>query len=173
MPERSQNRIAAINSAHELALGIACGVVVGIMPKDSAIPWLFALFFMLGRGNLLCGIIAAVFMSMVGPSLDGFSDRMGLSVLSINSLQSTFAYWMEVPWVAWTRFNNTVVAGSLAIGVLSFLPVYLLSQVFFRVWGIEMIERVMNFRAIRFLFGATKEAESDSTSSEPSLIAET
>lgn len=173
MHERSQNRISAINSAHELALGIACGVVVGIMPKDSAIPWLFALFFMLGRGNLLCGIVAAVFMSMVGPSLDGFSDRMGMSVLSISSLQSTFAYWMEIPWVAWTRFNNTVVAGSLAIGVLSFLPVYLLGQVFFRVWGIEMIQRVMNLRGIRFLFGETNEADSNNESAEPSLIAET
>ena len=80
---------------------------------------------------------------------------------------------MEIPWVAWTRFNNTVVAGSLAIGVLSFLPVYLLGQVFFRVWGIEMIQRVMNLRGIRFLFGETNEADSNNESAEPSLIAET
>ena len=173
MHQQSQNRISAINSPHELALGIACGVVVGIMPKDSVFPWLFALFFMLGRGNLLCGIIAAFVMSLVGPMLDVFSDRMGMSILSISSMQSTFASWMEIPWVAWTRFNNTVVAGSMGIGVLSFVPVYLLSQIFFRVWGIDMIHRVMNMRVIRFLFGESSESNATSESVEPSFITET
>jgi len=173
MPQRSQNQISAINSPHELALGIAFGSVIGIMPKDSAIPWLIALVFMLSRGNLLCGIIAAFLMSLVSPSLDGFSDRMGLSLLSINSMQATFASWIDIPWVAWTRFNNTVVAGSFAIGLLSSVPVYLLSQVFFRVWGIEMIQRVMDTRVIRFLFGDTKEEDATIDSPEPSLVTET
>lgn len=173
MHQRSQNQISAINSPHELALGIAFGAVIGIMPKDSVIPWLITLVFLVSRGNLLCGIIAAVLMSMVSPSLDGFSDRMGLSLLSISSMQSTFASWMDMQWVAWTRFNNTVVAGSFAIGILSSLPVYLLSQIFFRVWGIKMIGRVMDTRVIRFMFGKTNEDNAVADASEPSLITET
>lgn len=172
MQTRNQNRIAAINSPHELALGIAFGVVIGIMPKDSAMPWLIALFFLLSRGNLLCGIISAVVMSLVSPSFDGITDKLGMSLLSVESLQSTFAAWMELPWIAWTRFNNTVVAGSFALGILSCLPVYLLSQVFFRMWGIEMIQRVMDTRLIRILFGDTEDEEAKAESSEPALSTE-
>lgn len=173
MPERSQNRISAINSPHQLALGAAFGVVIGIMPKDSALPWLIGLVFLLSRGNLLCGILTAIAMSIVSPSLDAFSDKLGISVLSIDFLQSTFVSWMDTPWVAWTRFNNTVVAGSFAIGILSCLPVYLLSQVFFRFWGIAMIERVMETRLIQFLFGEAEEPETRQESRDSTLITET
>jgi uncharacterized protein (TIGR03546 family) len=153
MPDRNQDRISAINSPHELALGVAFGVLIGIMPKDSAIPWLIALAFLLSRGNLLCGFVAAIALSVVGPLIDGWSDKMGMALLSIESLQSTYSAWMELPWVAWTRFNNTVVAGSFAIGVIAGLPVYLLSQIFFRIWGIPMIQRLMQTRLMRLLFG--------------------
>jgi uncharacterized protein (TIGR03546 family) len=153
MPDRNQDRISAINSPHELALGVAFGVLIGVMPKDSAIPWLIAMLFLLSRGNLLCGFLAAIAMSIVGPLMDDWSDRMGMALLSIESLQSTYSAWMEVTWVAWTRFNNTVVAGSFAIGVIAWLPVYLLSQVFFRMWGIPLIQQLMQTRFMRLLFG--------------------
>lgn len=169
MPDGNQNRISSINSPHELALGVAFGVIIGLIPKDSAIPWLIALVFLLSRGNLLCGIIAAVVASAISPLIDGFSDRMGASLLSIAFMQEYFAAWMELPWVPWTRFNNTVVAGSLSLGLIAALPVYLMSQVFFRAWGIAFIERIMSSRVIRLLFGEAEPADS----AEPPLLSET
>ncbi len=170
MPDRTQDRISAINSPHELALGIAFGVLIGLMPKDSAFPWIIALMFLLSRGNLLCGIVAAIAMSAVGPMIDVWSDKMGMAVLSIDSLQSAYASWMDLPWVAWTRFNNTVVAGSLAIGVIGWLPVYLFSQIFFRVWGIALIQRLMQSRLMRLMFGES--SQEDPNGVETPLIIE-
>ena len=163
MTDRNQDRISAINSPHELALGIAFGVLIGLMPKDSAIPWLLALTFLLGRGNILCVIVSAIAFSIVGPWIDVWSDRMGEAVLSIKSLQTTYASWMDLPWVAWTRFNNTVVTGSLVIGLIAWIPVYLASQIFFRVWGIAMIQRLMQSRPMKFLFGES----ADQTAADP------
>lgn len=171
MYDLSENRVSAINSSHELALGVAFGAMIGLMPKDSAIPWIIGLIFLLSRGNLLCGIVAALLASIASPLMDPFTHRMGLSVLSIEFLQSTYAYWMELPWVAWTRFNNTVVAGSLAVGVIAWLPIYLVGQVFFHVWGIPFIERVMQLPAIRFLFGSSTNTDEEAAG-EPSLIVE-
>lgn len=171
MPDGNQNRISSINSPHELALGVAFGVVIGLVPKDSAFPWLIGLFLLLSRGNLLCGIFAAVAASAISPAIDGISDRMGMSLLSIEFMQEHFASWMQMPWVPWTRFNNTVVAGSLALGLIACLPVYLLSQVFFRLWGIAFVERIMNTRLMRLLFGEadsgpSREQQDNSLASE-------
>jgi len=152
MPEPTQKSTSLINSPHELALGVAFGVVIGLMPKDSAFPWLIGLVLLLSRGNLLCGILATIVASIFSTSLDGIFDRMGLSLLSLEFMQARYAAWMEISWMAWTRFNNTVVAGSLFFGLLASLPVYLLSQVFFRVWGITIIERIMDIKLIRILF---------------------
>lgn len=172
MPDPDSNRISAINSPHELALGVAIGVVIGLMPKDSAIPWAIGLFFLLSRGNLLCGIAAVIAASALSPVLDSFFDRMGMSLLSIGFMQSTYESWMEIPWAAWTRFNNTVVAGSLAVGVVASLPVYLVSQVFFRLWGVAVIEKIMQSRVIRFLFGESESSQSQEPG-DTSLASET
>ena len=155
MPDRIKNQFA-INSPHQLALGVTVGVVIGLMPKDSVIPWALGLLLLFSRGNLLTGIAAILLASLVGPLLDGITDKLGESVLSVGFMQSYYAAWMDVPWMAWTRFNNTVVAGSLMLGFLSALPVYLLSQLFFRVWGIDMIQRVMDMKLIRVVFGETQ-----------------
>ena len=168
MPDRIKKQFA-INSPHELAFGIAAGVVIGLMPKDSAIPWLLGLLLLLSRGNLLCGIAAILSASLIGPMFDGVTDKLGESILSVGFMQSYYAAWMDVPWMAWTRFNNTVVAGSLMLGLLSALPVYLLSQLFFRVWGIDMIERVMDTKLIRAVFG---ESQTNPESNEASPVAE-
>jgi len=170
VPDRNQDRIFAINSPHELALGVAFGMLIGIMPKDSAIPWLIALVFLLSRGNLLCGIVSAIALSVFAPMIDVWSDKMGMALLSVESLQTTYASWMELSWVAWTRFNNTVVAGSFLIGLIAWLPVYLLGQVFFRMWGISFIERVMQTRVMRFLFGES--SDETSSSGDSSLVIE-
>jgi len=171
MPDPDNNRISAINSPHELALGVAFGVVIGLMPKDSAIPWAIGLLFLLSRGNLLCGIAAAIAVSAISPMLDVFFDRMGENVLTMGFMHSTFESWMEISWMAWTRFNNTVVAGSFAVGLVACLPVYLLSQVFFRVWGIAVIERIMESRLIRLLFGEAQGSPHEPT--DTSLVSET
>ena len=169
MPDRTDNHYFSVNSPHELALGVAAGVLIGLIPKDSAIPWVLGLVLILSRGNLLCGIVAAVSASLISPALDGITDRMGASLLSLEFMQSQYAAWIEVPWMAWTRFNNTVVAGSLFLGALAALPVYLLSQEFFRVWGIRWIERVMATRVVRFVFGGS---DSNLETAGPSPIVE-
>ena len=169
MYDLNENRVSAINSSHELALGVAFGSMIGLMPKDSAIPWIIGLVFLLSRGNLLCGIVAALLASVISPLIDPFTHRMGLSVLSVEFLQSTYANWMELPWVAWTRFNNTVVAGSLAVGVIAWLPIYLVGQVFFSVWGIPFIERLMQLPVIRLLFGSSANSD-DAAVGDSSLI---
>lgn len=169
MPDRTNNQHSSINSPHELALGVAAGAIIGLMPKDSAIPWVLGLLLLLSRGNLLCGIVALFSVSLISPALDSITDRMGASLLSLEFMQSQYAAWMELPWMAWTRFNNTVVAGSLFLGGLAALPVYLLSQVFFRVWGIDWIEQIMATRVVRFVFGGP---ESNHGSNESTPVVE-
>lgn len=153
MPDGKPKSIGGINTAHQLALGVAFGMLIGLIPKESALAWGIGLLFLLSRANLLCGIIVGFVVTLLSPLLDVYSARIGFSILSIESLQTTYSTWLELPFVAWTRFNNTVVIGSLAIGLLAWFPVYLLGQVFFRSVGIAMIRRVMQIPVVRFVFG--------------------
>jgi uncharacterized protein (TIGR03546 family) len=171
MPDRKTQPVAGINSPHQLALGVAFGVLIGLVPKESAIPWMICLLFLLSRANLLTGIVAALVVSVISPLLDVYSDQIGFSILTVEALQASYAAAMEIPFLAWTQFDNTVVTGSVAIGLLGWVPVYLISQVFFRTVGIAVIKKFMQLPVVRFIFGDTA-TEPDSLSNENPFVAE-
>ena len=47
-------------------------------------------------------------------------------MLSLDYLNPIYITLYQIPFVGLTRFNNTMVAGSFYIGILSYLPTYIL-----------------------------------------------
>ena len=123
--------VVGYNSPRELAAGFAIGMVLGLVPKGNliAVSLLVLLFSM--RVNTGIGLVAALLFSWTGAVLDPFAHKTGLYVLSIESMQATYATAMQTSLVPWTDFNNTVVAGSLAIGLYLMYPTYWLSHLAF------------------------------------------
>ncbi len=110
--------------AYRVAGGIATGLLIGVLPKDSALPYLFGVFAILLPFSLLATAISAVIFSMVSPLLDPTWDQVGYEILSSSHFHS-FGVWLEtLPAVAWTRFNNTVVMGSLVCSTAAWLPCF-------------------------------------------------
>ena len=91
----------------------------------------FVLLFSL-RVNTGIGLLAAFAFSWVGPVLDPFADKLGAYVLTAGSMQATYASLFNLPLGPWFEFNNTVVVGSLVIGLWAMYPAYWLSLVAFR-----------------------------------------
>lgn len=119
--------LLACDAANQLALGLALGMVLGFVPKGNLIAVsLFVLLFSL-RVNKGVSLLAAFAFSWIGPALDPFADKVGAHILSAGSLQSTYATLFQLPLGPWFDINNTVVVGSLAIGLWLFYPVYFLS----------------------------------------------
>ena len=124
--------LVACSSSRELAAGFALGMVLGLVPKGNLIALsLLVLLFSL-RVNTGIGLVAALLLSWTGALVDPFAHKTGLYVLSIGSMQSTYAAVLQMPLGPWLGFNNTVVAGSLAIGLYLMYPTYLLSHLAFR-----------------------------------------
>lgn len=119
--------LLAHDAANQLALGFALGMVLGLVPKGNLIAVsLFVLLFSL-RVNKGVSMLAAFAFSCVGPALDPFADKLGAHILSAGSLQPTYAALFQLPLGPWFDFNNTVVIGSLVIGLWAFYPAYWLS----------------------------------------------
>jgi uncharacterized protein (TIGR03546 family) len=53
-------------------------------------------------------------------------DLLGWEILHIEGLQTLFTQWYNMPFVPFTKFNNTLVAGGLAAGIILWIPVFLL-----------------------------------------------
>jgi len=82
--------------------------------------------------NTGMGLLAACAFSWVGPLFDPFTDKLGAYVLTVGSMQTTYAALFHLPLGPFFAFNNTVVVGSLLVGLWALYPTYWLSLLAFR-----------------------------------------
>jgi uncharacterized protein (TIGR03546 family) len=124
--------LLAHDAPNQLAAGFALGMVLGLAPKGNLIALsLLVLLFSL-RVNAGIWLLSAFAFSWVGPALDPFADKLGAYVLTASSMQATYAMLFNLPLGPLFEFNNTIVVGSLLIGVWAMYPVYWFSLLAFR-----------------------------------------
>ena len=110
---------------HHIALAVALGVMLGLIPKANLLAFVLVAALFLLRCNLGFGILAAALVSLTTTKLDAKVDLLGTQLLAKASVIDLEATLFQYPLFAWTALNNTLVLGSLVAGLVAFLPVYL------------------------------------------------
>jgi uncharacterized protein (TIGR03546 family) len=123
--------IRGVDSSRQLALGVATGCLIGILPKDNLLFAGLLVFLIISGANLLTGIIFGAAISSVGHLTVGPIQSLGSTVLEFELVQQVIAQALSFPWVAWTRIDNTVVVGGLGAGLMFCIPAYVVSFHFF------------------------------------------
>ena len=119
--------VVALNSnvkKTEIAAGIAWGVLLGLVPAGNffwVVLFLVSFFFNVHHGIKL-GFFALV--KVIAPAFAMAIDSLGWTILHIEQLKPLFTSMYNMPFVPFTKFNNTLVAGGLAAGVILWLPVF-------------------------------------------------
>ena len=138
----------------QLAAGVAFGVLIGLIPKGNLIAITLGVILAASRSNL--ALAAGVIVAVSG--LSGFFDpqfhAVGHFLLSLPLLQSAWTWLYNQPLMPWTGFQNTVVLGSLVIGLALVWPTYRGSRPLFERYGGHVAAWASRFRLVRFLFGA-------------------
>jgi len=110
----------------QIAAGFALGSMVGLMPfltLQGLFLWLLILIFDV---NLSAAILSATLFTLVAYLLDPLFHALGFFFLTdISGLHGLWTSLYNAPIAPLTRFNNTVVLGSLLCSILLFFPVYL------------------------------------------------
>ena len=115
------------DTPRQLAYGVACGLVLGIVPKGNFAAVAITVVVFSTRSNLPLATLASVFFSFLGPLIDSLTHLIGWRFLTLELLQPWFLRLEGLPLANWTDFQNTVVTGSLILGLLLFYPTYRLS----------------------------------------------
>ena len=116
----------------QLAAGFTIGMLIGLVPKGNLVALSLCVLLFSMRCNKGLGLAAAAAFSFAGPWTDSFAHRLGFAALSLDPLQSTYASIFSLPIGPWLGFNNTVVAGSLLIGLYAAYPVFWITRQLFR-----------------------------------------
>lgn len=118
---------------NQLAWGFALGGLIGIIPHGNLVAVFVVLMILSVKINHGMAMVTAFAMTLLAPYLDPQTHTVGLQVLTHPQLANFWAAAWQLPLVPWTSINNTVVLGSLLVGLTALLPSYLAAyQVFQR-----------------------------------------
>ncbi len=127
---RFVHALVASNSPGQLATGFTLGMIIGLVPKSNLIALSLCVLLFSLRCNKGFALLAAVMFTCASAWTDPFAHTLGLAVLTAPTLQVNYASVFSLPFGPWFGFHNTVVAGSLLMGLYAAYPVHWLVQTF-------------------------------------------
>ena len=109
----------------QISLGFALGMIPGLTPFMSLHNILVLLALLFIRANISAAILSWAVFSLLAFALDPLFYRFGLFLLmDVGPLQGIWTSLYNAPLVPYTKFNNSVLMGSLIFSLLAFYPIY-------------------------------------------------
>ena len=146
--------LLAAETPRQLALGFALGAVVGLVPKANLTAVLLAFIVCSCRVNVAMGLAGTFVFSWVALIVEPLTHRIGWALLSQPALSGMWTWLMDVPLVPWMRLNNTVVLGSLILGIVLIYPIYALTKPLFEKHQPRLSKFLLRHRVTQILLGA-------------------
>lgn len=142
------------STPRQMSLGLACGILVGLVPKGNLLAIALAMLLAATRLNLAVAGLGAMAAALIAVGCDSFFDRVGWYVLSQPSLASVWVRLYETPWVPWTHFDNSIVMGSFVTGLALLLPVHWISRPLFAKYACTLAKYARDTWLVKLMLGA-------------------
>lgn len=143
--------LSSNTSPSEIANAVAMGILLGFMPKSN-ILWIFlcvfVLFMRLQRATYL---IFMAIGSLFAPLLDPLFDVIGTWILTRQCLYPFYRWLLNIPFIAFTKFNNTIVMGSLFSSLILYAPLYFLFRFLVLLWRKYLADSVRKSKIVTFM----------------------
>ena len=135
----------------EIAHAFSCGILLGLMPKDNLLWYLVFVFILFIRINKPMYLIMILIAATFSPVMDGLFDTVGYAFLTIPQFSGFFGWLLEVPFVGFTKFNNSVLMGSLLCGLVLYVPMYFLGRLFVSLWRKHIAAAIRQTKLVKLL----------------------
>src|SRR5262245_418002 len=112
------NLLSILNSEispRQVAAGFAWGIVIGLLPIKGLLPFVLLILAFIININLAAMGLATFWFKIFSFVIDPVANAVGHAVLTNDSLKPLFTKLINTPVVPYTRFNNTLVMGSLIV----------------------------------------------------------
>lgn len=108
----------------EIAAGIAFGFLLAAQPGWTIVAIIFFAIAFILKIYMPALFLSLFLFSLASPVLDIPSDLLGGFILNLPALQGVFTTLYNLPLVPYTRFNDTLVMGGIALGIIAWLPLF-------------------------------------------------
>lgn len=139
-------------SPPQIAGGFVLGMILGFLPPAFNLITLFiVLLIIILNVNIATAIFAYTIFSLFSYVIDPLFHSLGFTLLVETSwLKSFWVTLYNLPIVPYSRFNNTVVLGSLTTALILLFPMYFLSKRFIITYREKYEPRVKNWKWVKY-----------------------
>ncbi|WII73282.1 TIGR03546 family protein [Bdellovibrio sp. 22V] len=102
----------------QLAAGMSLGLILGFAPFLSIQTFIVFLIIFVFRVQIGAAFVSAFFFKFVAFLFDTPAHHLGKAVLETEGLRPLFTAMYNMPFVPMTRFNNSIVMGSMIVSIL-------------------------------------------------------
>ena len=137
---------------NQIAGGAAMGMLIGLMPKANLTTQILLIMLMIFRTNVSVALAMAAVFSLLQPVGNLLAHPIGYKLLA----QTPFLYgfWTRLyntPVFPWTAFNNTLLLGNLIIGLVLFVPAFIVAKKLALLYETSFKEKVAQSRFAKAL----------------------
>lgn len=135
----------------EIAHACCLGVILGFMPKNNALWYIIFVFFFFVRINKGAYLVMTAIISLFAWRLDPVFNYVGYQILTLPQFENFFSWLLDIPFVGFTKFNNTIVMGSLVVSLVAYIPVFILTKLFVLLWRKKISPKLGSLGFVKFL----------------------
>lgn len=138
----------------QIAAGFAFGVMLGFTPLWSLHNLLVLFFICIFRINITAVLMAWAVAALFSFGLDSSFIALGEAILTKPEWQALWTQWYQNDLLRLAHFNNTLTMGSMAVSLLLWLPVYLLSRFIIVKYRVHIMIYLKKLRVMQWLKGS-------------------
>ncbi len=140
---------------HEIAWGFVLGMIIGITPLWNLHNLLLIVLIIILRVNGAMAAAGFLLFSVFAFLLDPLFHSLGYWLLTgIAGLHSLWLFFADMPILAWSNYNNTLVLGSLVVALLLTAPMFFLVRRGVVQYRSGLASHVQKFRIVQIITGS-------------------
>jgi uncharacterized protein (TIGR03546 family) len=138
----------------QISLALCFAMILGLTPLYNLHNLLVLFLALLFRVNLSTVILGWLLFSGVSFILDPLFHRLGLAILTNQSLDAFWTSLYNLTIFRLAHFNNSILMGSLVFSLILVIPVFLLSNMLIKRYRDHILAWVRKTRLVQILKGS-------------------
>jgi uncharacterized protein (TIGR03546 family) len=142
-------------SPNQIAIGFIIGMIIGLTPFWTLHNIILIFILIIVNINIGTAIFSFLLFSAIAYLVDPLFHSLGYFLLvDMEGLKDFWTFLYNLPLVALSRYNNTVVIGSLVIALVVSLPTYFLAKIGVIYYRENIDSRIQKWKLIKAIKGS-------------------
>jgi uncharacterized protein (TIGR03546 family) len=142
-------------SPSQIASGFILGMLLGLLSFKSLLSAVVILLIIILNVNIAVAVAGYGLFRLIAWGVDPWLHALGYWLLAdLKSLQGLWTTLYNIPVFPLTRFNNTVLLGSLIVSIALAIPLYILVKRFVILYREKLAEKLNRWKIVQVIKGS-------------------